>query len=467
MKRTTKLSFYLILFIIFGLIGFWMPLTGDDLNWGSYWGNNYFPQGHFLTYDGRYLGDLLVIVMTKVKPVAFIAYGLFSTLIIFMIQKIHDLLEKPKFIGLFTASIMATLMIIAPKSIFRQTLGWHAGFANYVPSVIFPLFLLYLFIKNYDKKDVTYYRTITFSVFLASILTQLFAEHMTLLNCFISVVIWIFFRKHFYNGARKLFNYILLGNFIGAILMFINGAYIKILTGTDSYRHVTGSSAGDTIIAYMRHTYTPKFLAFIIVAALIFSGAVIFYTYHLKDFKRKVANYTLLAFAVISVAPFLVVSPFGSRCMFASFIFCAAIIAINLDIITKRFEKVLLPIMTIIFLIVGIRIDYLAHDYGHSFNTSIDYTNYQNTVDRKTYYMLQYRDTNYIWLPAPVENDAVYNSLYVRHPERKFVAINYWDWTDAMRKAKSETKSQNHNELMKKFDAQIKHKVKLINEKNK
>lgn len=464
MKRTTKLSFYFILFIVFGLIGYWMPLTGDDLNWGSYWGNNYFPQGHFLTYDGRYLGDLLVIVMTKVKPVAFVAYGLFSTLIVFMIQKIRDQLSKPKFIGLFTASIMAVFLIISPKSIFRQTLGWHAGFANYVPSVIFPLLLTYLFIKNYDKKEVHYYRTITFLTFLASILTQLFAEHMTLLNCFISVVIWLFFRNHFYDGAKKLFNYILLGNFIGAILMFINGAYMKILIGKDSYRNVTGSGAGDTIIGYMRHTYTPKFLALIALAAIIFIGAVIFYTYHLKDFKRKMVNYTLLAFAAIAVLPFVVVSPFGSRCMFASFVFCAAIIAINLDIITERFEKFLLPLMTIIFLIVGIRMDYLAHDYGHSFNTSIDYTNYQNTVKRDTYYMLQYRDTNYIWLPAPVENDAVYNSLYVRHPDRKFVAINYWDWTDAMRKAKS--KASNGNNLMKEFDNQIKTKVKLINEKN-
>ncbi|MFC6324081.1 DUF6056 family protein [Companilactobacillus baiquanensis] len=464
MKRTTKLSFYFIIFIIFGLIGYFMPLTGDDLNWGSYWGNNYFPQGHFLTYDGRYLGDLLVIVMTKVKPVAFVAYGLFSALIVFMIQKIRDQLNKPKFIGLFTASIMATFLIIAPKSIFRQTLGWHAGFANYVPSVIFPLFLLYLFIKNYDKKEVHYYRTILFLSFLASVLTQLFAEHMTILNCFISVVIWLFFRKHFYDGAKKLFNYILLGNFIGAILMFINGAYIKILTGSDSYRHVTGSSAGDTIIGYMKHTYTPKFLVVISIATLIFIGAVIFYTYNLKDFKRKIVNYSLLIFAAMSVLPFLVVSPFGSRCMFASFIFSAAIIAINFDLITERFEKILLPIMTIIFLIVGIRMDYLAHDYGHSFNTSIDYTNYQNTVDRGTYYMLQYRDTNYIWLPAPVENDAVYNSLYVRHPERKFVAINYWDWTDAMRKAKA--KNPSRDDLMKEFDKQIKHKVKLINEKN-
>ncbi|MFD1419196.1 DUF6056 family protein [Companilactobacillus keshanensis] len=464
MKRTTKLSFYIILFIVFGLIGFWMPLTGDDLNWGSYWGHNYFPEGHFLTYDGRYLGDLLVIVMTKIKPVAFVAYGLFSTLIVYMVQKIHDQLSKPKFIGLFTASIMAVFMIIAPKSIFRQTLGWHAGFANYVPSVIFPLLLLYLFLKNYDKKDVHYYRTITFLTFLASIATQMFAEHMTLLNCFISVIIWLFFRKHFYADAKRLFNYILLGNFIGAILMFINGAYIKVLTGTDSYRHVTGSNSGDTIISYMRNTYTPKFLALIIVAGFIFIAAVVLYTYRLKDLKRKIANYTLLVFAAVAVAPFLVVSPFGSRCMFASFVFCAAIIAINLDIIGDRFEKILLPLMTIIFLILGIRMDYLAHDYGNSFGTSIDYTNYQNTVKRNTYYMLQYRDTNYIWLPAPVENDAVYNALYVRHPKRKFVAINYWDWTDAMRKAKAKT--SNRDDLMKSFDKQIQHKVKLINEKN-
>jgi len=77
MTRTAKVSFYFILFIIFGLIGLWMPLLGDDLHWGTYFGSNYFPNGIFTYYDGRYLGDLLVIMITKIKVVAFLAYGIF------------------------------------------------------------------------------------------------------------------------------------------------------------------------------------------------------------------------------------------------------------------------------------------------------------------------------------------------------------------------------------------------------
>ncbi|KRO00440.1 hypothetical protein [Companilactobacillus kimchiensis] len=464
MTRTAKLSFYFILFIIFGLIGLWMPLLGDDLHWGTYFGSNYFPQGIFLKYDGRYLGDLLVITMTKVRPIAFLAYGTFMTTIVYLIQKIREQIKMPKSIGLVSASLATALILLTPKVIFKQILGWHAGFANYVPSLVFPLFMLYLVLKNYDNKDVHYYRTSTILIFFAAIAAQFFAEHITILNVFNSILVWLFLRKHFGNHFKKILNLILIGNFIGAFLMFINGAYLKILFGTDSYRSVKGSATADTMFNYMRTQFSMKHLLLLGVATLIFTVAVILYTLRIKNTKQKIANFSLLLSGFVVIAPFLVVSPFGSRCMFATYMFFIAIFAINFDLLLTAYERYILPIFMLIAIGLGIKTDAVAHNYGKTFNMQIQYSQYQNTVNRNTQYFLQYKDTNYIWLTAPIQDDGNFAELYVKDANRNKVPINYYDWTDAANKIKK-NKYQTHDEYMKAFDKQILQKVKLIQAK--
>lgn len=277
MKRTVKLSFYIIIFIIFGLIGMWMPLLGDDLHWGTYFGSNYFPQGIFLKYDGRYLGDLLVITMTKFKPIAFLGYGTFMTAIVYLIQKIREQIKAPKSLGLMSSTLAAILIFLTPNVIFKQILGWHAGFANYVPSLVFPLFMLYLVLKNYDNKNIHYYRTSTYLIFFAAIFAQFFAEHLTILNVFNTILVWLFLRKHFGDQFKKVLNFILAGNLIGAFLMFINGAYLKILFGRDSYRSLKGSSNSDTMFNYLRIQFSAKHLMIVGIGILIFSIVVLIY----------------------------------------------------------------------------------------------------------------------------------------------------------------------------------------------
>lgn len=466
MTRTAKLSFYFILFIIFGLVGLWMPLLGDDLHWGTYFGSNYFPQGIFLKYDGRYLGDLLVITMTKVKPIAFLAYGTFMTTIVYLIQKIREQIATPKSIGLVSASIATSLILLTPKTIFKQILGWHAGFANYVPSLVFPLFMLYLVLRNYDNKDVHYYRTSTFLIFFASIGAQFFAEHITLLNVFNSVLVWLFLRKHFGDHFKKILNLIVIGNIIGAFLMFINGAYLKIIFGTDSYRSVKGSANADTMVNYMRTQFTPKHLLILGVAILIFTIAVILYTIKVKNTKQKIANFSLLLSGFVAIAPFTVVSPFGSRCMFATYMFFVTIFTINFDLLVSAYEKYLLPIFMLIALGLGVKTDAKAINYGNTFRMQIEYSEYQNTVNRNTQYFLQYKDTNRIWLTVPIQEDTNFAELYVKDNNRNKVPINYYDWTDVVNKLKNK-KFANRDAYMKAFDKQILHKVKLIQAKTK
>lgn len=463
MTRTAKLSFYFIIFIIFGLIGLWMPLLGDDLHWGTYFGSNYFPQGIFLKYDGRYLGDLLVISITKIKPLSFIAYGTFMTLIVFLVQKIRDQIKTPKSLGLVSSSLMTIAILITPKVIFKQILGWHAGFANYVPSVVFPLFMLYLVLKNYDK-EIHYYRTIVILIFLASIMAQFFAEHVTLLNCFNSVLVWIFLRKHFGTEFKKILNWILLGNIIGAFFMFINGAYLKILFGKDSYRSVSGSANSDTMFNYLKTQFTPKTLITVGILLLLFSIIVILYSYKMRNIKLRIANLFLLVSGFVVIAPFLVVSPFGSRCMFATYALFSTIVVINIDLLTDAYEKYIFPVFALIALVLGARMDLIARNYGKTFDMQIEYSEYQNTIDSKNQYYLQYQDTHYIWLTTLIQDDPNFAELYVKNNNRNKIPINYYDWVDVQDQLQNKHFA-NRDDYMKAFNKGILEKVKLIQQK--
>ena len=462
MKRTVKLSFYVIIFLIFALIGYWMPMVGDDLNWWSGWGLQYFSSGNFTYYDGRYLGDLLIISMMKFKFIAFLAYGIFPTLIVYLIQKIREEISPAGNIGLVSSGIATLMFLLVPKLIFKQIWGWHSGFANYVPSAVFPLFLLYLVIKNIDNKNSHYLRTPTLLIFFAALFAQFFAEHITLLNCFNIVLVWLLFRNRFSPSFKKVMYIIMGGNFLGAILMFINGAYTKVLTGSDPYRHVNGTQ--DTLLTYFQNYFSKSHIVIgftvIIVAALI----IVFLSFKLKNQKRAITNIGLILSSAVSIAPFIVISPFGSRCIFAAYTFCTALIAINLDIILDAYQKYLFPLVTIALIGVGLKTDYIANDYGNTFNIAKNYSAFQTQNNRNIYYIPSYKNTDYIW-SNDTSNDPMFKAYYIIHKNLPVQAINYADWTDALRIV-NKKKYDSKNSFMTAFDEQIQHKVKLIEEKN-
>ncbi|MQS75902.1 DUF6056 family protein [Companilactobacillus halodurans] len=429
-----------------------MPLLGDDLHWGTYFGSNYFPNGIFLKYDGRYLGDFLVILLTKIRPVAFIAYGTFVTAIVYLIQKIRDQIATPKSLGLVSSTLMATFLLIMPKTIFKQTLGWHSGFSNYVTSAIFPLLMLFLILKNYDNKEVHYYRTSVILIFIGSIAAQFFAEHITVLNVINGILIWIFLRKHFGKRFQKILKLTIAGNIIGAFLMFINKAYITVLTGKDSYRSLDSKNSGNMIHYF--ETMDQKKLILLLGALLIFTIAIILYTLKLKNKKQKIANFALLWSGYVAVLPFAVVSPFGSRCTFATYLFLIAIVIINFDLLLSAYEKFILPIVTIISLALGLRMDLISHDYHKTFNMQIQYSLYQNSLKRNTQYFPQYKNTDYIWATSPIQSDTNFAELYVTNKNRQMLPISYNDWTSIANKL-NKKHIKNPTNYMKKFDKEV------------
>lgn len=420
---------YLIIFVIFGLIGYWMPLVGDDLNWWSAWGTHYFSSGTFLTYDGRYLGDLLVILMTHSKLISFCIYGSCAALITYLVNLISRILFQRDY-QVIGAILMAIGLLLAPKDVFRQIWGWHAGFANYVPSIIFPLFFIYLICAYYDQpnKKINFSQSTSFLILLAAILSQFLAEHITLLNCFNDFLLLIFFRRHFSpEFFKKYFRWIFIGNLIGAFLMFINGAYIKLLfAGHDSYRHIDSQQAA--LLPYLK-TFVSHYRIILLLIILLVIILVNFYyqTAYSNYSKLKLINEWLIIDAIVALLPFIVITPFGPRCIFGSYTLIIALLVINLTARLPHYYKILTPLSLLALLFLGFYFNKISLNYYQTNKLSQDYCQYQQTLQRKDFYVINYSNIDYLW-SSNMSEDPMFLHFFVGDSNHKIIAVNYEDW---------------------------------------
>jgi len=209
-----------ILFLLF--FAFQVPLCHDEWKWGSEMRWELFRNG-FQNYNGRYLGNLIVIfaVRNTLVKVLVIVSCIFAT--IWMLFKNVDKYTEDKYKPILYLIIIFMALTI-PKSLFRQSYAWVAALINFVPPVI--LILLYFKIIEHvfqDEKPV-YSKLQCILVIPLGICTQLFSEHTTIYLVVLSFAVMLYsFIKH---KKMCLFHVLYFtATVIGAIVMFSNEAY--------------------------------------------------------------------------------------------------------------------------------------------------------------------------------------------------------------------------------------------------
>jgi hypothetical protein len=387
--------YFIITFLGFIGLSFFFPYTGDDWAWGSSIGMDRLAN-FFDDYNGRYLGNLVVLLLTRSNVLRILIMGLVIFLIIKIATKIVNRNSKEVFI------MMVLLVLGMPSGIFSQAIVWTSGFSNYAISMLLTLICLNmcLFESVWKKAAALQY----IIVFLLAISSALFVENMTLFNLFVSGVMVLFsiFKKRL-NLIHLAF---VLGTVIGTGIMFSNGAYLNIANNTDHYRTVSFSIIGmikqainnyavtiykdmshntiflnivttvlflviarknqstiklklyqkriSQIALYVMVSYTIYTLLCAInpewnllinsqittmfegVFALIyiFSIPVLIYL-HVSDIKRRNRMLLELVGAGMIILPLFIVSPIGSRCFFAPYILLSILACEALDIILK------------------------------------------------------------------------------------------------------------------------------------
>lgn len=445
------------------LLSFLFIYSGDDWAWGSSIGIDRL-KIFFDNYNGRYLGNLCVLVLSR----SHLLKSIIVTLTLFAIIKLVNMVVNKDNKYLTLVAMLLTLAI--PKFMFRQAIVWTSGFTNYVIPVVF-LLIYFWFLKRLKHSKLS-----AIFMFLLGICSTLFIEHLTIYCLLLSIFVLVLelCRKKRVTLSNVLY---FIGCLAGTIIMFTNRAYYSISISADSYR--TAQTSGiynmiqsgtkayfDTIykelifnnvaliifivllmtilscVFLLRNTHnltkqkkitlyisnfiTTSFviyqlLCFInpewqvllkytnyfngIYSALLCISIIIITWLTIKDKEIKIKALFCLFSIILLTAPLLVVTPIGSRCFFPMYIFFILFICTILDyLIKQKIIEISTPLKIITIFITLTLYIYLVSIYGYIYKSDrdrIEYINKQINNGKEIIEIKALPYPNYVWVGDP------------------------------------------------------------------
>ncbi len=483
--KKKKYIFYIFVFILFLALCALFPYSHDDWAWGSKMGMERLAC-YFNNYNGRWLGNLLVILLTRFYLLRIVVVSTTLTLILMFANKIID--SKNDFMKYF----ILLLLITTPHLILRQAVVWTSGYTNYVfPTLLILIYLLFnkdvlnLKYKSHDNKLVPL-------LFILGFCSTLCVEHITIYSFIISIFFLVFiFIKYKKLDLHNLFYFI--GCTLGSILMFSNKAYHTISAGNDGYRTIS------PVINALRNYFNviSKELVFnnmflniiisIVLVILLFKTKVISklsklvkdslifilvafpvyviitrmlrvslfikYTIYIEGllallylfvifvsllfiFKEKKILFKLL-FIYLSIAimtaPLFIVTPIGSRCFYPMYIFFIIFISIilnellqNVNINILNYLKKIIVFISIIWYLVFILI------YGYIFKVNLSRQRYlEKHINDSVIILPKTPYDGFVWLLNPSSEEFVRRyKLYYNvdtDTEVQFIPLVEWN----------------------------------------
>lgn len=217
-KKNKEIFIFLILTIILSLF---FPFSSDDWFWGSkvLSFNELKSIYNDLFLNGRWLGNIFAIIISKNHIIKALIIGIVITLLVFLISKKEKI--NPKIIYIF--------LFLMPITRFNQCIVWGSGFVNYTISALFFLLVHYSIKKYYKSKPNKKIEYIY--LFFLGLLSTLFIENITIALCIITFIVnlrYLIKNKKINIPLLVLF----IGVIIGTILMFIHPSYLNLIIGT-------------------------------------------------------------------------------------------------------------------------------------------------------------------------------------------------------------------------------------------
>lgn len=199
----------------------------DDFEWGTQPGLDQLASG-FQGYNGRYLGNLIVMALTRsaLLRTIFMAACLFFTITL-----------SALFVGgARSLPLMTALFLMLPVIIARQTLGWVSGFANYGTAAVFIAALFYAVRGLFADVPQPQHRAAALPMLLLGLFGAMLMENVTIFFVFMPLGFYLYARRRGIASTPPLL--CSLGALFGAALMFSNPVYRSIAQGRDAYRSV-------------------------------------------------------------------------------------------------------------------------------------------------------------------------------------------------------------------------------------
>jgi len=222
--------------LLFALLAWLFPYTGDDWAWGSSIGTKRLSI-FFDNYNGRYLGNLLILLVSRSVVVRVI---LMAAAYYISCWLCHAYSSHRKNAGLVLAVILFFMM---PRSMFTQAVVWSSGFANYVPSAILSVAYI-LMVRNITGQEAPRYgKYLWIATAVIGFVGAPFMENVALFNICLGLAVIGYTALKF----KKLYAAhvgFLIGAVTGAVWMFTNRAYVTISNGGDDYRTAPSGLSG-------------------------------------------------------------------------------------------------------------------------------------------------------------------------------------------------------------------------------
>ena len=227
------------LFVALSGLAFLFPLSGDDWSWGSSDGIGRLHDG-FAGYNGRYLGNLSVLVLTRTHWLTPFVVSATLCLLIWLVARIAAV---PSPTGVLIAG---ALVLAMPLGQWRQTVVWVSGFSNYALASIGLLLFVLSMQRDWEPpaKRRAPSRLELGALLLVAFASQLFVEHVTLLITGASLVNLVVRWRLRERGVTAVALVWAIGSVAGATVMFSNTAYRTILTGGTTYQGVGAPDGG-------------------------------------------------------------------------------------------------------------------------------------------------------------------------------------------------------------------------------
>lgn len=237
MSRSTEkkccVILYLALFLFFCWFAYQIPFELDDWAWGSNLGLERLAEG-FANENGRYAGNLTILVLLRHTAVRVLLPALTDIGIIFGLADFFSKTEKK---SLLTMTMLCFVLFFAvPKRLFCETYAWYSGFTNYVLPLPF-LILSCVLLSKATEEEPQMPLCLSWVLLPLGFLDCLFVEHNSVyvLTLAVAAVGYIFWKTRRLTSAQLFF---LAGALAGNLLMFTNPSYVGGGAAT-GYKHLT------------------------------------------------------------------------------------------------------------------------------------------------------------------------------------------------------------------------------------
>lgn len=306
MKKFIKNNLNYIVSCITILLILWLcstfPKTGDDFGKGASWISIAFEGACALWkgYNGRVFGNTLVNMLNYSN----LFRTLLQTIVIVGIIYFTAKITSNKKAILLSFVLMFSISI----PMFRESISWMSGFANFgIPALMIAL-LIYNF-KNAFKNELEEYKLLNYIIaILCAIFMNLFSEHTSIFSVLIGIgFIIVSFINH--KKINKIYYVYLLTSIVFCALMFASPVYWNGMPRLNNADYYNSLSLIKKIYYNLRTTTWMNNMVFDNVILNIIISLLL-----LKNFKKgnkyeKIAN-VLLCFLTIIVFPLMVQTKF-------------------------------------------------------------------------------------------------------------------------------------------------------------